>query len=220
VDIEWRELAVAIRCYTSSSSWEPIQPFVDSYVDTLAGLHPAVRAQYLTRPLAEIVWETLYGLSQIQNAASATATFPQWLAENRAAIRATKAADYTRKVRLAFGRAVRNVASTLPEFATVSSADEFIDYLWNHPDWCPAARLSFEVSQRFQADITTTGRASDVEDLVRMKAVPYVNVFVADASKRAYLAALRSGTKSRLRKCAYWATCDVVANLDEAIASG
>jgi hypothetical protein len=80
--------------------------------------------------------------------------------------------------------------------------------------------LSFEVSQRFQADTATTGHAFDVEDLVRMKAVPYVNVFVADASKRTYLAAPRSGAKSRLRKCSYWATCDVVASLDEVIATG
>src|SRR5262249_14535454 len=124
-------------------------------------------------------------------------------------------AGYQRGVKLAFGRAVRTVAASLPEFGEIS-ADGFIEYLWKHPNWCPASRLSFEVSQLFQADTMTRARESDVEDLVRIKALPYVNVFAADASKRAYLEALRGGTNSRLRSCDYWATCAVTPSLADA----
>jgi len=107
------------------------------------------------------------------------------------------------------------VATAVPEFSTVS-ADEFIDYLWKHPNWCPSSRLSFEVSQLFQADTTTRGHDSDIEDLVRIKAAPHVAVFVADGSKRAYLEALRTGTNSRLRNCDYWASVRVAPSLEEA----
>jgi len=212
-DLELRELATAIRCYTAGHPWEPIDPFADSYVDTLLGLRPHTPAYYRARSLAEIVWDLFYGEGQIIDASQTVQKLPQWLTENRAAILATDDAGYQRGVKLAFGRAVRAVGAALPEFAKIS-ADEFIECLWRQPNWCPASRLSFEVSQLFQADTMTRGRESDIEDLVRIKAVPYVNVFVGDASKRAYLEALRSGTNSRLRACDYWATCTVSASLE------
>ena len=73
-----------------------------------------------------------------------------------------------------------------------------------------------QVSQLFQADTATKGRGSDIEDLIRIKALPYVNVFVADAAKRTYLNALCSGKSSRLRGCDYWTRCTIVGSLEEA----
>src|SRR5207247_6791166 len=156
--------------------------FVEFYVDTLIGLDPSVQAYYRRRSLAETVWDQLVGRIRAIDPYR-RAAFEEWLANNRAAILATDDVGYRQQVRVAFGRAVRSVASRLPNFQSVTLED-FVEHLWKRPNWCPAAQLSFEVAQRFQADTTTRGRASDIEDLIRMQALPYVNVFVADASKR------------------------------------
>ncbi len=58
---------------------------------------------------------------------------------------------------------------------------------------------------------------ADILNLARIKALPYVDIFVADASKRAYLDALRTGKNSCLRADNYWARCAVVSSLDEAL---
>jgi len=204
IDIEKRELEMAIRCHASRLPWAPVVPFVETYIDTFEML-PFAREFYRSRSLAEIVWDQL---SQGRLRPSKT-VFENWLAENRAAIFATDDAGYQRQLRVAFGRAV---ASYLPK-----SAEGFVEHLWTHPDWCPAARLSFEVAQLFQADTTTRRRPSDIEDLVRIKALPYVNVCVADASKRSYLNTLKTGKRnSRLRECGYWTRCTIVGSLDEA----
>jgi hypothetical protein len=204
IDAEKRELEMAIRCYADGLPWAPVAPFVETYIDTFEML-PFARRFYRGRSLAEIVWDQL---SQDRLRPSKT-VFENWLAENRAAISATDDVGYQRQLRIAFGRAV---ASYVPE-----SAEGFVEHLWARPDWCPAARLSFEAAQLFQADTTTRGRSSDIEDLVRIKAVPYVDLFVADASKRSYLNTLKAGKRnSRLRECGYWTRCTIVGSLDEA----
>jgi hypothetical protein len=198
------ELEMAIRCYADGLPWAPVVPFVETYIDTFEML-PFARRFYRGRSLAEIVWDQL---SQDRLRPSKT-VFENWLAENRAAISATDDVGYQRQLRIAFGRAV---ASYVPD-----SAEGFVEHLWARPDWCPAARLSFEVAQLFQADTATRGRSSDIEDLVRIKAVPYVDSFVADASKRSYLNTLKAGKRnSRLRECGYWTRCTIVGSLDEA----
>jgi hypothetical protein len=214
VDIEDREMDMAIRCFSTGSAWTPINPFVNSYVETLVGLPAPLQDYYRRRSLAETVWDQLAGRIRAIGPYR-TRAFQNWLAENRAAILAVDDGAYNRQVRVTFGRAVHSVASRLARFSSVA-ADDFVEHLWKHPDWCPAARLSFEVSQRFQADTTTSGEPSDVGDLVRMQALPYVDVFVADASKRAYIEALRTGRNSRLRDAEFWKRCNVIASLPDA----
>jgi len=84
IDIEKRELEMAIRCHASRLPWAPVVPFVETYIDTFE-CSSSRGSFYRSRSLAEIVWDQM---SQGRLRPSKT-VFENWLVENRAAICAT-----------------------------------------------------------------------------------------------------------------------------------
>ncbi len=95
--------------------------------------------------------------------------------------------------------------------------DAFTSYVWEHPNWCPATRLAFEVQHAFERDTQTRVTGSDMIDLVRIKTIPYVEVFTCDNSKRVYLQQLMTGRRSRLAGCAYWGRCRITRDVRDVI---
>ena len=54
------------------------------------------------------------------------------------------------------------------------------------PTRCPGVRLVYETQHRLRRDIKTRARASDLIDLSRINAVPYVDFFVTDSAMMTY----------------------------------
>jgi len=218
VDLEERELVAAVQSLADQRPYRAPSPFVPSYLDTLLNLDPQARLLYAGASVAEMIWDIAFAGDRVPSARMHAAAFQRWVEVNRADVATAQGrGTYVPELKRAYSRKIRNLLEprTPPEagmdFGLLGA------HLWDHPDWCPALRLSFEAIQLFFRDRQTGSTESDMNDFTRMLSVPYVDVFTADAAKRDYLRTLRLGKQSRLRGCAYWSSARIAADLDEVL---
>lgn len=63
---------------------------------------------------------------------------------------------------------------------------QFARWVYESPLRCPGVRLVYETQHRLRHDAKTRARASDLIDLTRIHAVPYVDFLVTDSAMRMY----------------------------------
>jgi hypothetical protein len=80
---------------------------------------------------------------------------------------------------------VRNLA-THGVRAPAAGAEPFARWVYESPSRCPGIRLVYETHHRFRRDRMARPGASDIIDLARVTAVPYVDYFIADAAMMTY----------------------------------
>ena len=68
----------------------------------------------------------------------------------------------------------------------VLGTEQFARWVYESPLRCPGVRLVYETQHRLRRDMKTRARASDLIDLARIYAVPYVDFFVTDSAMRTY----------------------------------
>jgi len=71
----------------------------------------------------------------------------------------------------------------IPEPADIES---FGRWVYKSPARCPGIRLAYEAHHRFRANVADRPQASDIIDLGRVAAIPYVDFFVTDGSMLDY----------------------------------
>ncbi len=59
-------------------------------------------------------------------------------------------------------------------------------WVYESPSRCPGVRLAYETQHRLRRDAKTRARASDLIDLARIQAAPYVDFFVTDSAMMMY----------------------------------
>jgi hypothetical protein len=59
-------------------------------------------------------------------------------------------------------------------------------WVYESPNRCPGIRLQYEAQHQFRRDKTSRTSASDIIDLARIPAVPYVDFFITDKSMMGY----------------------------------
>jgi hypothetical protein len=64
--------------------------------------------------------------------------------------------------------------------------EKFASWVYESPSRCPGVRLVYETQHRLRRDAKTRPRASDLIDLSRIHAVPYVDFFVTDSAMMMY----------------------------------
>jgi hypothetical protein len=64
--------------------------------------------------------------------------------------------------------------------------EPFARWVYESSARCPGLRLAYEVQHRFRRNLTAKPRASDLIDLARVPAVPYVNFFMTDSEMMDY----------------------------------
>jgi hypothetical protein len=64
--------------------------------------------------------------------------------------------------------------------------EKFARWVYESPSRCPGVRLVYETQHRLRRDTKTRARASDLIDLSRIHAVPYVDLFVTDSAMMMY----------------------------------
>jgi hypothetical protein len=64
--------------------------------------------------------------------------------------------------------------------------ETFARWVYESPDRCPGIRLQYEAQHRFRGDKMTKTSASDMIDLTRIPAVPYVDFFITDKRMMIY----------------------------------
>lgn len=70
--------------------------------------------------------------------------------------------------------------------AMPTDMEAFGRWVYKSPERCPGLRLAYEVHHRFLKNAGDRPLASDLVDLARMSAVPYVNVFITDKAMLDY----------------------------------
>lgn len=64
--------------------------------------------------------------------------------------------------------------------------ESFAKWVYESPQRCPGVRLTYETQHRFRRDRGARAKASDLIDLARIHAVPYVDFFVTDSAMMEY----------------------------------
>lgn len=67
-----------------------------------------------------------------------------------------------------------------------AGVEPFARWVYDSPSRCPGIRLAYETQHRFRKNLEARPRASDLIDLVRIAAVPYVDFFVPDGAMLNY----------------------------------
>jgi hypothetical protein len=67
-----------------------------------------------------------------------------------------------------------------------ADVEQFAHWVYASPSRCPGIRLAYETQHRFRRDRGAKAAASDIIDLARIVAVPYVDFFVTDAAMMNY----------------------------------
>ncbi len=209
VDLEELELSRAAEAFRVGRA--PIRPvpFCNSYLDT-GFVDEPTRNFYRTKPLAAIIWDQAYGERNTVTVASLAERFPDIVKADRELIATWKPAEYRTRLRQKFEQKTRSI------LGEARSGREFLDALWDQPDWCPSARLSFESYHTFVRDKGTYPTVSDVNDFTRLMALPYVDVFTADGAMRDLLRRLEE--KPELSGMEHWSRVRVLKNIHEVIA--
>jgi hypothetical protein len=70
--------------------------------------------------------------------------------------------------------------------APTVGVEPFARWVYNSPSRCPGIRLAYETHHRFLKNLGARPRASDLTDLARIAAVPYVDFFVTDGEMLNY----------------------------------
>jgi hypothetical protein len=70
--------------------------------------------------------------------------------------------------------------------APEAGVEPFARWVYNSPSRCPGIRLAYETQHCFRKNLKARPRASDLIDLARIAAVPYVDLFVADGEMLNY----------------------------------
>lgn len=66
------------------------------------------------------------------------------------------------------------------------AAEKFGRWVYDSPSRCPGIRLAYETQHRFRRDRQARASASDIIDLVRINAAPYVDFFITDSAMMMY----------------------------------
>ncbi len=81
------------------------------------------------------------------------------------------------------------VARSLPVHGIrppAAGVKRFGKWVYEVPSRCPGVRLTYEAQHRFRRDRRARAKASDLIDLARVHAVPYVDFFVTDSAMMEY----------------------------------
>lgn len=209
VDLEKRELSSAAEAFGLGRA--PIRPvpFCDSYLDT-GFVDDRTRRFYRTKSLSAILWDQAYGERNTVAVANLAEHFPGLIKADRELIATWRPAEYRIRLRQKFDQKARSILDE------DRSGREFLDALWDRPDWCPAARVSFESYHTFVREKGTSPSVSDVNDFTRLMALPYVDVFTADRAKRDLLRRLEE--RPELAGMEHWSRVRVLKDIHEVIA--
>jgi hypothetical protein len=87
--------------------------------------------------------------------------------------------------------------------APTAGVEPFARWVYELPSRCPGIRLAYETHHQFRRNRSARPRASDLIDLGRIAAVPYIDFFVADGEMLDYCkkAARQLGLDYEQRLC-------------------
>jgi hypothetical protein len=219
VDLDLREIRQAALCYLQGREYEPVSPFVNSYVETLLDLPPEIAAHYGGRSLSEILWDQVYGEGKItRQTPSLASRFPSAITMEREVTANWTDREYETALKQNFSRYIQTHLTALGNELSGVKGDAFAEHLWGLPCWCPGLWVTFATRYVLVRDRQTAVVPSDVTDLSRLCSIPYVDVFTCDNSKRDYLRRLSTRPHFRLKECACWIRCKILSDLPRAIA--
>jgi hypothetical protein len=89
----------------------------------------------------------------------------------------------------------------------------FAAHVLSNPEWCPSTRLSFGAWHVLVYDSQSQPRDTDLDDLVRLRELPYVSVFTCDGARRDQLRRLQQSERYGLHAWPYWNAIEVAENI-------
>jgi hypothetical protein len=90
------------------------------------------------------------------------------------------------KLREHFPTMIQRALATHRILAPSLGTEPFARWVYELPSRCPGIRLQYETQHRLRRDRHTRPRASDLIDLTRIVAAPYVDFFVTDSAMMTY----------------------------------
>jgi hypothetical protein len=173
------ELEEAHRAFSTGEECKKINPFVKRFDDTVQLYAKPPTKIYLNYPLSEVVWDlyTFGALGGMDNYAKRLK--PTFAADRAISPRPSLKDNFVKTIGL--NLALHNVA--------VPSADipTFAEWVYSNPSRCPGERLGYEVWHKMVRNVTDEPEHSDLEDLLHVGCLPYVDLATLDRRMYGYV---------------------------------
>jgi hypothetical protein len=184
VDLFGVEIQAALNAFENDSIYEPPNPYVRTYPDTLAGPGLDGGLPIVGLRLDAVIYEMyrspyrdrIFGARDQQLAA-----YRRIMIQERELLR-----NGHYRARLHFANVLPRHAAThharLP-----ANAAAFIDYVYVDADRCPGFRIYHEVFRSLARNLNDNPEAGDFVDLALISAIPYVDAVTLDRRMRTYV---------------------------------
>lgn len=197
------EVSYGLACHKLGFAYDRINPFVPSFVDTIQNPPRTIR-MFLQYRLSEAVFD-MWRSGQFdyqEQSRRLTATFRQIMEQERqllATLRDRTAARRELFIRKVVERIQNHRLHTAEDTGNAELFREFAERVYADSSWCPTVRLSFEVFHALVNNVGDQLDEGDLNDLIHLWAVPYVDFITTDRRIAAYLAQV----SERLGKCCH-----------------
>jgi hypothetical protein len=184
VDLFGVEIQAAVNAFENDSVYEPPNPYVRTYPDTLAGPPLAGGLPLVALRLDTVIYEMyrsryrdrIFGTRDQELAAYRRVMIQERELHRNGQYRA----------RLHFANVLPRLAAThrarLP-----ADAAEFIDYVYADAGRCPGFRLYHEVFRSLTRNLNDNPESGDFVDLALISTIPYVDAVTLDRRIRTYV---------------------------------
>jgi len=174
------EVQAAVRAFNSGAEYQPIDPYVSRWDETMSGT-PSATARGLILGLNEIV------LLAAREDRSLFAGFGFYegslrkLFENDRLLPAPARVP-EKNFPNVLGRAIAANGIEKP----VRGIEEFGQWVYADPRRCPALRLGHDAYHEILKNVADVPEAGDIPDLMQIKCTPYVDIVTLDRRMRGY----------------------------------
>jgi len=176
-DLRGLELKEALHAFSSKGEYQPVNPFVMRFDQTLDLSANPETLRFLNYSLTEIVWD-VYATGGLKGLETFAKPMKALISKDRKIARPPSLASHFTKV------IERNLRD---DGLSCSEVKSFANWIYTNPHRCPGIKLSYEVWHQIVKNRTDGLEDSDMEDYQHLICLPYVDRITLDRRMYGYV---------------------------------
>ena len=173
------ELKGALKAFSNGREYHKINPYLDRFDEIVDFYAQPPTKIYLNYPLSEIVWD-LYCFGALEG--------PDRYAEKlRQLFALDRGLPEKPNLKENFIRTIQRNLSLHKLQAPSQGIEAFASWVYKNPTRCPSERLGYEAYHKIVKNVTVVPKDSDMEDLLHLGCLPYVELMTVGRRFHAYI---------------------------------
>lgn len=201
------ELQEAFRAFSAGDNYKNIFPFVNRFDETLDLNASPPTKHFLNYSLSEAVWD-LYSYGPLGGLDKYADKLRQTFAADRALLPTPSLRKNFAKI---IDREIRLYRLPLP-YENIAA---FADWIYSDASRCPSERLRFEMWHKMEGNIGDIPHDSDLEDLLHIGCLPYVDLMTLDRRMFTYVTQAAKHTSVEYNKKIFRSTKELLNKMGD-----